>query len=421
MVRKRNTELAIWMKEHGLSAGALAELVNDAMTDLTGERGAVTERTVYRWLSGENRSPQDRQWQALEATSGLPATDLGFVPRARPATPSARLEDPLLGRRAFISVATGAAVAVSTGTTTAVTRPTVGHSDVDRMRSLLAELWLLDDQKGGGPVLEKRAADLATRTLSLQQHGSSQRVRSRLYAVAASFTAFAMFSAIDARRLGEAQRYLEQAVTLAGLSGDGQVQHQTWRYAAMLAGQRGRYADALAAAEACTGTRAHRTDPLYASLTHSRIALTAASLGDKSRALRAVDRSHAAYDRADPAEARPSSVSFYTRGELHGLTGITHYRLGEPEKAEFHAHRCIADLRADQHRNRAYYLSQAALAQVAQGDIEQAVATATCVIAPTGADAGRVPHLLGSFTSALNQAAPQAAITRDWNDRTRTA
>ncbi|MEV0988729.1 hypothetical protein [Streptomyces sp. NPDC049949] len=34
----------------------------------------------------------------------------------------------------------------------------------------------------------------------------------------------------------EAQRYLEQAVTLAGLSGDGQVQHQTWRYAAMLAG-----------------------------------------------------------------------------------------------------------------------------------------------------------------------------------------
>ncbi|MFI1148213.1 hypothetical protein [Streptomyces sp. NPDC020817] len=49
------------------------------------------------------------------------------------------------------------------------------------------------------------------------------------------------------------------------------------------------------------------------------------------------------------------------------------------------------------------------------------MATATRVIAPTGADAGRVPHLLGSFTSALNQAAPQSAITRDWNDRTRTA
>ncbi|WP_163010642.1 hypothetical protein [Streptomyces dangxiongensis] len=229
---------------------------------------------------------------------------------------------------------------MSTGTATAATRPTVGHSDVDRLRVLLAELWLLDDQNGGGPVLERRAADLAARTLSLQQHGSaSQRVRSRLYAVAASFTAFAMFSAIDARRLGEAQRYLEQSVTLAGLSGDGQVQHQTWRYAAMLAGQRGRYADALAAAEACTGTRAHRTDPFYASLTHSRIALTAASLGDKTRALRALDRAHGAYDRADPAEVRPSSVAFYTRGELHGLTGITHYRLGEAEKAEFHAHR----------------------------------------------------------------------------------
>ncbi|MFE5537706.1 hypothetical protein [Streptomyces sp. NPDC056492] len=114
-------------------------------------------------------------------------------------------------------------------------------------------------------------------------------------------------------------------------------------------------------------------------------------------------------------------MAFYTRGELHGLTGIIHYRLGEAEKAEFHAHRCIADLREDQHRNRAYYLSQAALAQVAQGDVEQAVATATRVIAPTGADSGRVPHLLGSFTSALNQAAPKSVVTRQWNDRTRTA
>ncbi|MFJ9940608.1 Tat pathway signal protein [Streptomyces erythrochromogenes] len=408
------------MREHGLSAGALAELVNDALTGLTGRRGVVTDRTVFRWLSGESRSPQDRQWQALEAISGLPATDLGFVPRARPATPSARQEDPVLHRRTFISIATGAAVAVTTGTATA--RPTVGHSDVERLRGLLRELWLLDDQNGGGPVIEKRAANLAARTLSLQQHGSaSQRVRSRLYAIAASFTASAMFAAIDARRLNEAQRYLEQAVTLAGLSGDGQVQHQTWRYAAMLAGQRGRYSDSLAAAEACTGTRAHRADPLYASLTHSRIALSAASMGDKNRSLRALERAHAAYDRADLADARPASVAFYTRGELHGLTGIAHYRLGGPEEAEFHAHRCISDLRPDQHRNRAYYLSQAALAQVAQGDVEQAVATATRVIAPTGAETGRVPHLLGSFTSALNQAAPTATVTRHWNDRTRTA
>ncbi|MFG3001744.1 Tat pathway signal protein [Streptomyces sp. NPDC048340] len=418
MVRKRNTELADWMKERGLSAAALAELVNDALTDVTGHRGVVTERTVFRWLSGESRSPQGRQWQALEAVSGLPAADLGFVPRARPATPSAP-EDSVLHRRTFISSATGAAVAVTAGTAT--TRPTVGHSDVERLCGLLRDLWVLDDQNGGGPVIEQRAVALAARTLSLQQHGSaSQRVRSRLYAIAASFTASAMFAAIDARRLNEAQRYLEQAVTLAGLSGDGQVQHQTWRYAAMLAGQRGRYADSLAAAEACTCTRAHRADPLYASLTHSRIALSAASTGDRNRSLRAMERAHAAYERADLAEARPASVAFYTRGELHGLTGITHYRLGEPEKAEFHAHQCISDLRQDQHRNRAYYLSQAALAQVAQGDVEQAVATATRVIAPTGAETGRVPHLLGSFTAALNQAAPSATVTRHWNDRART-
>lgn len=78
-----------------------------------------------------------------------------------------------------------------------------------------------------------------------------------------------------------------EAPRLAGLSGDGQVQHQTRRCAAMLADQRGRHADSVAAAEAALNTRAHHTDPLYASLSHARLALSAAAAGDRIRAQRA--------------------------------------------------------------------------------------------------------------------------------------
>lgn len=56
-------------------------------------------------------------------------------------------------------------------------------------------------------------------------------------------------------------------------------------------------------------------------------------------------------------------MDFYTLGELHGLTGITHYRLGQGEQAEYHSHLCLAALRPEQHRNRAYYTAQSGSAK----------------------------------------------------------
>ncbi|WP_193513688.1 Tat pathway signal protein [Streptomyces griseoloalbus] len=425
MARSKNQDLADWMDHHQVTAVELAELVNDAMDQLTGRRGNVSERTVFRWLSGENRWPQDRQRLALENVTGLPATRLGFVPRGRqPAPTPAPPEDPVR-RRAFITATTGTALALTApnaaATPRTTARPTVGLADVQRLRDRLAGLYEQDDQNGGGPDLEEQANEEVRRTLGLQQNGSATgRVRGRLYALAATFTATAMWAAVDSGRLDDAQRYMEQAVTLAGLSGDGQVQHQTWRYAAMLADQRGRHADAIAAAEAAMVTAAHRRDPLYASLSSARLALATASAGDRTRALRALDRAASTFGRADLAQLRPASMGFYTLGELHGLTGITHYRLGRAADAEYYAHQCLAALRDDQHRNRAYYTAQAALAQLKQGDLEQATITAAAVMPPSGTvPTGRVPRLLGTFTSALNMKAPGAAITREWNERAR--
>ncbi|WP_424212701.1 Tat pathway signal protein [Streptomyces sp. BI20] len=419
MVRTPNRLLTEWMRENGHTARSLVEELNRALGREFGDPDCVSTRTVYRWTSGQTKSPQSEQWDALEALTGLPPTALGFKRRAAPAPPSARQEAKLL-RRTFGSRAVGVSIALVAGT--AAARPTVGHSDVDRLNTQLRDLWLDDDKNGGGPVLESRATGLAARALELQQHGSaSQTVRARLYSVAASFTGIAVFAAIDSRRFKAAQGYLEQGTYLAGLSRDGQVQHEMWRHASMLAAQRGRYADELAAAEACASTRAHRTDPFYAALTHARIALAAANLHEKGRAQRAMDRAQESYRRAEAGADRPPSVAFFTRGELHGLTGITHYRLGDGATAEASAHRCLSGLREDQVRNRAYYLSQIALAQVAQGEIEQAVSTARRVTAPNASPTSRVTHLLGNFTSALQQAAPTASVTRQWTDHVRTS
>ncbi|MFF1343954.1 hypothetical protein ACFVYT_40060 [Streptomyces sp. NPDC058290] len=155
MAPAKNEVLAAWMDQHGLSAGALAELVNDAMTDITGRRGTTGERHAFRWLSGESAWPQHRYRRALEAVTGLAAPDLGFVPRraARPARAQDHPEEPVL-RRTFLTATTGTTVSL---TPLAATRPAVGTADVARLRSGLDTLLALDDARGGHAALERAA------------------------------------------------------------------------------------------------------------------------------------------------------------------------------------------------------------------------------------------------------------------------
>jgi transcriptional regulator with XRE-family HTH domain len=404
-----NEVLRAAMREAGFTQEELANALNETLIT-AGHEGAVSDRTVRNWLTGKSRWPRTKQRGALAGVLGRPAEELGFIP---PGT----TEDNPLQRRTFIA---GTAATLATAATRSQARPSVGLADVQALREELSALWERDDQTGGGESLEAEAVRLKERTLGVQQNGSAtQRIRGRLYALGASFTATAMWAAIDSRRLKDAQRHLESAVTLAGMSGDPQVQHQTWRYAAMLAEQRGRYTDAIAASEAAVSTGVHRSDPLYASMSHVSLALAGALAGERTRAVRALDRAQAAYERADLNAMRPASVGFYTEGELHGLTGITLMRLGQPDEAEFHAHQALAALRPEQHRNRTYYTVQLALAQLGQDDIELGMATAGSIAGLLGVDSGRVPYLLKKFTRTLNAHAPDAALTREWNDRLR--
>ncbi|SCK15212.1 hypothetical protein YW7DRAFT_00963 [Streptomyces sp. AmelKG-E11A] len=402
------------MKDHGISSNGLAERVNEAIGKLTGRAGGLDDSSVRGWRSGRVRWPNAATRLALEMVTGHTAEELGFVPRGKAAVRSAATttEGRSVDRRDFMSKSAGALAVpavVPTG------RLTVGNSDVQRLRDQLARLYRLDDKEGGGLQLEKKAVALSASAMKLQNSGSATtQVRSRLYALGASFTAAALWAAIDSHRLDDAQRHLEKAITLAGLSGDGQVQHEIWRYASSLADQGAQWTDAIAASEASMLTTAHRRDPLYASFSNARLALALARQ-EPARARRALDRAAAAFTRADLTEPRPASMSVYTEGELSGLTGIVQFRCGAPETAEYHLHQCLAALRPDQHRNRAIYTAHTARAQLAQGDIDQACATATRVVPPPGSpDSGRTLSVLRAFTGELTDTAPDAAATRDW-------
>lgn len=337
---------------------------------------------------------------------------LGFRPKGRQPDPSSPEEDPVYRRR-FLAAATSAGVSIAAPSGA---RRRLGSTDVDWWSAKLAGWIAMDNKYGGTSELERLAAQHAQRVIELQQHSvASQRVRSALYTVAAAFSNNSMWAAVDGQRLDIAQQHLYQTVTLAGLSNDASTQLRVWGHAAILYKQLGRPTDALAAAEVSRSNPITRRDPFYASLTTARVACYHAQAGEKTSALRGLDLAQAALSRCDTQVQRPSWTGFYDQAELDHLAMLAHLNMHSWVAAEQHAHRSLAYLRPGMERNRALVHAHLALAQLGQGDIEPAVASAQSVPVAM-AERGRIRKLLNTFSLRLGALAPDSIENRNWTD-----
>lgn len=394
------------MAELGLTQEEVAGRMNDALVEITGRPGDVSDRTIRNLLNGSTTRPIARTCAALEKVFGCPVQDLGFKP-PRSAAPQ---EDPVR-RRTFMTSATGAATAAVVPTLAASKR--VGQSDVARLEAKFTAIIEQDHKYGGRVSIETRASALAGEALSLLQRGAtSQRVRTNLYSSAASFTSSALWAAIDGRRFNEAQRYLDRAVTLAAMSGDVTIQFRIWSHAGSLYRHLGRPIDALAANDVARALPIARRDPLFASLGHARHAAILGLTRDAVAVERAIGHAQSAYGRADQGEARPAWMrAFFDQAEIESLALTAHLALGNYERAEAHAHRGIALLRPHMERSRAIATARLAHAQLGQGDIEPAVATATS----TTTSHPRVNRMLDEFGNKLHAMAPRSQAVKSWD------
>jgi hypothetical protein len=402
------------MNQDGLTQAQLADRVNRLLR-ARGRRATVTDRTVRNWVTGKTQWPQEAIRDALAQEFGCSIEEIGFARPAwarRPAQP----KDDHVHRRNFLAAAGVAALPLPTARL-----PRVGFADVELMRENLARLTALDDRRGGHGALENGALAGATQVLQLSQGASSGRVHQRLLALAADHMALAAWSCIDARELGRAQTHLDRAVALAGMSDDPVVSFRTWNFVAMLAHHRGRPMDAIAAAHAAQGSPACRHDPLYASLAHARTAIGHSDQRDRQAARRSLGYAEEALARASD-QPRPAWMAFYDAAELHALTAIVHQQLGRFEESEAASHRALAQIPGQFRRNRAQATVRLAIAQVGQGDAEQACTTAHGVLDLMAGDSlpGRMRTLLGDFHRSLLVLAPDAPATTEWADRARS-
>ncbi|MEU1457616.1 hypothetical protein [Streptomyces avermitilis] len=319
-------------------------------------------------------------------------------------------------RRNFLIASSGTAAAVVVPDS----RPTrVGTSDVILLRSGLDALMALDDNRGGHEGLEQAAMAGADEALDKLKLAASQRIRQRLFSVAADYTATAAWSALDARQLGRTEQHLNRALYLAGMAQDPVVELRVWNSYAMLAHQRREYTQAVDAGYAAQSTAITRRDPLFASLAHARTAIGHSHLGDRDAALRSLGYAEDALTKVSPDEPRPSWVAFYGGAELTAITAIVRDRIGDSAEAEAASHRALGGIPKQFRRNRALATTRLALAQIHQRDIDQACATASEVFDLMKGDPlpGRMRTLLGDFHRDLISLAPDAGVAQEWADR----
>ncbi|MDT0566999.1 hypothetical protein RM704_05765 [Streptomyces sp. DSM 3412] len=412
-----NFRLQAHMTEHAFNQGALADRVNEELK-AAGHKGTVGDRTVRNWVTGKSRWPHQRQRDALTAVFGCTPVCLGFYP---PGTPAPPYEDPsAMLRRRFCTAATSA-LAVTALPAASTRSTTVGTSDVIRLRDGLDRLTLLDQKRGGHAALERAALAGAAEAVGLQDHSASQTIRQRLFGVAADYTTAAAWSCIDARQLDRARSHVNEALRLAGLSQDPVAQMRVWNSTSILAHQLGHHAEGVAAAQAAQSCAITRRDPLFGSLAHARAAIGHAYQGDRQATIRSIGYAEEALVRAE-ARPRPSWIAFYGPAELHALTGIVRSRLGQPVEAEAASHRALSALPASFRRNRAMTTVDLAIAQLRQGDAEQACATTEDAFTLMSGSPlpGRLRVLLGDFYRDLLTLAPSTTVAREWADRYRS-
>jgi hypothetical protein len=317
----------------------------------------------------------------------------------------------------------------ATGGTAAATVPLfaprshgVGLSDVIRLREEIDTLATLDDRQGGHEALEFTALSGAGRALTMQHRSATQRVRERLYGVAADYTVAAAWSAIDAGFPDRAEQHLAQALYLAGMGKDSATVLCVWNAYAMLARQRCQFGRSVDAARAALDTPIARRDPFFASLAHARAAVGHAALGDRRQAERSAGLAADALGKAPSDQPRPRWTAFYGAGELHALTATVRDTLGDAALAEAASHRALAGIPAQFTRNRALATARLAIAQLHQGDVELACSTAESVFALMSGHPlpGRLRSLLGDFYRGLITLAPDARTARAWGERFRT-
>ena len=400
--KEPNDRLQALIEEAGFSHKGLARRINDlgqshGIPDLSYDHSSV-----IRWLKGEQpRDPAPKlaaQIFALALARPITEADLGF-PKARDLpelglrfTPSLRdtietvttLWRSDVERRKFILNSTFAAGAYASSAIRWLTTPgtqgtpastglRMGHADVEAIREVTQTFLRLDNLFGGGRARPTVVRYLHDEVTPLLRSGNySEAVRQELFGAAAELTRLAGWMAYDLEQHGLAQRYLIQALRLAGEADDHALGGEILAGMSHQAVYIGQPDDALDLARAAQ-TSAHKAG-LPALLTESLIMEAHAHAANKDAAACASALNAAEHAFARSENDSPAWLNYFDEAYMAAKFGHCFKELGDGPQAEHFAKRSL-DMVDGYTRGRTFNILLLANAHLQQHDLDAACAT----------------------------------------------
>jgi len=354
----------IWYWEHSRCPDHPTQILIAGLLSIPPD--AVDERPWPEWLAADPaQRPPGRPWTvrgAAEALSELSGSSVDTTRRDLFIIGGGALTSALL---AWIVADTSAAGQISGGRR-------IGEAAVGRLEKRAAALRAIDDEDGGGTVLEESFSALTLTTGLIRRSTYSDTHGARLYSVASDLARQYAAALFDMHGVCSDKAF-ETSLRAAKAGGDDAIGANCLAFWASAAYNTGRRSDAEAMASAGLAAVRGRAAPSVVAVLETRRGRARARLGDAG-SLSSFDRAEELLGQAG-TEPGPDWADWIDQAEIHAARGSSQLDLGRPKQAEdnFAAARQCFDPSII--RTQVVYLARQASAQLDQGKADQAVAT----------------------------------------------
>jgi tetratricopeptide (TPR) repeat protein len=241
---------------------------------------------------------------------------------------------------------------------------------VDEVERLLALRRRMDDEHGGGSLLDMLHSDLRFVTHMLRNGSYSEDIGTRLHAAAAELARLAGWAAFDGGRHAAAQQYYLAGLRAATAVGDHALAVNIVGFLGIQAYSTGRTGDAVQLMDVATSESRQKTPPIIQAMTWARGGRAYAKIGDAATARGALSKSSTLLDRARDGDT-PTWAYWVDGTRLSAQLGRALFDLGDYPRAERELTAAVQACGSSYPRDRATWLGRIAIAQIRIGNIDE--------------------------------------------------
>jgi transcriptional regulator with XRE-family HTH domain len=245
---------------------------------------------------------------------------------------------------------------------------------VDELERLISVRRHMDDEHGGGALVNMLHSDLRFVTEMLKHGKYKEQVGQRLYSAAAELARLAGWAAFDSGQHAAAQQYYFAGIRAASALGDHALAVNIVGFLGIQAYSTGRLADAVQLMDVAAA-ESKKTPAIIQAMTWARTGRAYAKVGDKSTARTALNRSSEFLGKAISGDTPPWAY-WVDETRLTAQIGRALFDLGDYKGAERDLTSAIVACQDKYPRDRATWQGRIAISQLRTDKLEEACISA---------------------------------------------